>query len=180
MPHPRPPCAGQLEARFASASVTSTTVSTGGRSLSRPPGADEERPRIDRLALPPSPASRAHHHLKVEMRLAPIGVAGRADEADHLAAGETGTLDDPVPIRIEVRVVVDEALGLVGGVDREAALAIAMEPEHPTGIGGEDGRSARCEDVDGAVDTDTPAARRTKVVGHLLRRHARDRYPQPP
>src|SRR4029077_9979695 len=107
-------------------------------------------------------------------------VACRADEADHLAAGEMRSPGDPVPIRIEVRVVVDEALGLVGGVDREAALAIAMEPEHPTGVGGEDGRSARCDDVDRAVDAGRPAAWRTKVVGHLLRRHARDRYHELP
>src|SRR5437762_9610615 len=99
------------------------------------------------------------------MRRAPIGVACRADDADNLAAGETSALDDPVPIRTEVRVVVDEALALVAGVDREAAVAIVMEPDHPTGVGREDGRSARCEDVDGTVDAETQPRGARKVSG---------------
>src|SRR5579864_8966427 len=105
-------------------------------------GAHEERPGVDRLTTPPPPVP-AHHDLEMEMWLPSIGVARRADEADHLTAGETGTPREAAAIRVEVGMVVHDAQGLVGGVYREAALAISMQPEHPTGIGREDGRSAR-------------------------------------
>src|SRR5207244_6549675 len=76
--------------------------------------AREVRSGVDRIAAPPPPVTRAHHHLEVQMRLAPMSVASRADGANHLAADETGVLRKPVPIRIEVGVRVDETFAPVG------------------------------------------------------------------
>src|SRR5947199_5814145 len=45
----------------------------------RPSRAREERSGVDRIAAPPPPVARAHHHLEVQMRLAPMSVASRAD-----------------------------------------------------------------------------------------------------
>src|SRR2546428_5130058 len=78
--------------------------------LSRLSGAREEWPGIDRLAAPPTAIARPTHDLEVEMRLAPIRVTGRADEADHLATRETGAFSNALTIGVEMRVVVDEAL----------------------------------------------------------------------
>src|SRR3989442_13701754 len=61
--------------------------------------AREVRSGVDRIAAPPPPVARAHHHLEVQMRLAPMSVASRAAGANHLAADETGGLRKPVTIR---------------------------------------------------------------------------------
>src|SRR5437016_4976233 len=45
----------------------------------RPSRAREVRSGVDRIAAPPPPVARAHHHLEVQMRLAPMSVASRAD-----------------------------------------------------------------------------------------------------
>src|SRR5213593_3641999 len=45
----------------------------------RPSRAREERSGVDRIAAPPPPVARAHHHLEVQMRLAPMSVPSRAD-----------------------------------------------------------------------------------------------------
>src|SRR3989442_6279927 len=62
----------------------------------RPSRAREVRSGVDRIAAPPPPVARAHHHLEVQMRLAPMSVASRADGANHLAADETGVLRKPL------------------------------------------------------------------------------------
>src|SRR6267378_5251447 len=139
----------------------------------RPSRAREVRSGVDRIAAPPPPVARAHHHLEVQMRLAPMSVASRADGANHLAADETGVLRKPVAIRIQVGVVVDEMFALVGCIYREPTLAVPLQSEHTPIVSGQDRCSAWCGDVDGAVDTGS-AARGSKVVGYSIWRHARD------
>src|SRR5206468_3781028 len=138
----------------------------------RPSRARKVRSGVNRIAAPPPPVARAHHHLEVQMRLAPMSVASRADGANHLAADETGVLRKPVTIRIQVGVVVDEMFALVGCIYREPTLAVPLQSEHTPIVSGQDRCSAWCGDVDGAVDTG-PAARGSKVVGYLIWRHAR-------
>ena len=145
----------------------------------RPSRAREVRSGVDRIAAPPPPVARAHHHLEVQMRLAPMSVASRADGANHLAADETGVLRKPVTIRIQVGVVVDEMLALVGCIYREPTLAVPLQSEHTPIVSGQDRCSAWCGDVDGAVDTGS-AARGSKVVGYLIWRHARDGHHELP
>src|SRR5207253_519060 len=94
-----------------------------------PPAANEERPRVDGLTAEP-PSASAHHHLEMEVPLAPSGISRRPDETDHLRADETAAGRDPPAVRLEVCVVIDEALRGVRGVQRDAALAIATEPKH--------------------------------------------------
>jgi len=76
----------------------------GGAAVSgtsaRAPGAHEVRPRIDRAAAPPAPVSRAQHHLEVQVRLAPVGVAGGAGVPDQLAADEPRALADAVSVGV--------------------------------------------------------------------------------
>ena len=138
----------------------------------RPSRAREVRSGVDRIAAPPPPVARAHHHLEVQMRLAPMSVPSRADGANHLAADETGVLRKPVTIRIQMGVVVDEMFALVGCIYREPTLAVPLQSEHTPIVSGQDRCSAWCGDVDGAVDMGS-AARRSKVVGYLIWRHAR-------
>src|SRR5436189_6084681 len=64
----------------------------------RPSRAREVRSGVDRIAAPPPPVARAHHHLEVQMRLAPMSVPSRADGANHLSADETGVLRKPVSL----------------------------------------------------------------------------------
>jgi hypothetical protein len=109
------------------------------------------------------------------MWLAQISVAGCADEADHLAPGEGSALRKAAAIRFEMSIVVHEALRRVGGVYREPTLAIPLQPENSPVIGGQNRCSARCRDVDGAVDS-TAAAWGSKVGGDLVRRYASDRH----
>src|SRR3989454_4697302 len=138
----------------------------------RPSRAREVRSGVDRIAAPPPPVARAHHHLEVQMRLAPMSVASRADGANHLAADETGVLRKPVTIRSQVGVVVDEMFALVGCIYREPTLAVPLQSEHTPIVSGQDRCSAWCGDVDGAVDMGS-ATRRSKVVGYLIWRDAR-------
>src|SRR2546427_341588 len=145
----------------------------------RPSRAREVWSGVDRIAAPPPPVARAHNHLEVQMRLAPMSVASRADGANHLAADETGVLRKPVTIRIQVGVVVDEMLALVGCIYREPTLAVPLQSEHTPIVGGQDRCTAWCGDVDGAVDTGS-AARGSKVVGYLIWRHARDGHHELP
>lgn len=107
------------------------------------------------------------------MRLAPMGIAGRADEADHLAAGEMSTLRKAAAVCVQVCVVVDEVLASVCRIYRESTLAAPMQSEHAPVVGGQDRCSARCGDVDRAVYP-RAAPRGSKGVGYLIRRHARD------
>src|SRR5438034_8591436 len=145
----------------------------------RPSRAREVRSGVDRIAAPPPPVARAHHHLEVQMQLAPMSVASRADGANHLAAAESGVLRQPVTIRSQVGVVVDEMFALVGCIYREPTLAVPLQSEHPPIVSGQDRCSAWCGDVDGAVDTGS-AARGSKVVGYLIWRHARDGHHELP
>src|SRR5207247_145672 len=145
----------------------------------RPSRAREVRSGVDRIAAPPPPVARAHHHLEVQMRLAPMSVASRADGANHLAADETGVLRKPVTIRSQVGVVVDELFARVGCIYREPTLAVPLQSEHTPIVSGQDRCSAWCGDVDGAVDTGS-AARGSKVVGDLIWRHARDGHHELP
>src|SRR5437870_8598705 len=145
----------------------------------RPSRAREVRSGVDRIAAPPPPVARAHHHLKVQMRLATMSVASRADGANHLAADETGVLRKPVTIRIQVGVVVDEMFALIGCIYREPTLAVPLQSEHTPIVSGQDRCSAWCGDVDGAVETGS-AARGSKVVGYLIWRHARDGHHELP
>src|SRR3989442_8516132 len=135
-----------------------------------PSRAREVRSGVDRIAAPPPPVARAHHHLEVQMRLAPMSVASRADGANHLAADEMGVLRKPVTIRIQMGVVVDEMF--IGCIYREPTLAVPLQSEHTPIVSGQDRCSAWCGDVDGAVETGS-AARGSKVVGYLSWRHAR-------
>src|SRR2546425_4606370 len=137
-----------------------------------PSRAREVRSGVDRIAAPPPPVARAHHHLEVQMRLAPMSVASRADGANHLAADEMGVLRKPVTIRIQMGVVVDEMFALIGCIYREPTLAVPLQSEHTPIVSGQDRCSAWCGDVDGAVETGS-AARGSKVVGYLIWRHAR-------
>src|SRR5437667_12768185 len=65
----------------------------------RPSRAREERSVVDRIAAPPPPVARAHPHLEVQMRLAPMSVPRRADAPSHLAGSEPGVLRQPVTAR---------------------------------------------------------------------------------
>src|SRR5439155_26828441 len=131
----------------------------------------EVRSGVDRIAAPPPSVARAHHHLEVQMRLAPMSVASRADGANHLAAAESGVLRQPVTIRFQVGVGVDEMFALVGCIYRGPHLAVLLQSEHTPVVSGQDRCSAWCGDVDGAVDMGS-AARSSKVVGYLIWRHA--------
>src|SRR5207247_8664661 len=134
---------------------------------------------VDRVAAPPPPVARAHHHLEVQMQVAPMSVARRGEGANHLAAAESGVLRQPVTIRSQVGVVVDEMFALVGCIYREPTLAVPLQSEHTPIVSGQDRCSAWCGDVDGAVDMGS-AARGSNVVGYLIWRHARDGHHELP
>src|SRR5437870_12317412 len=96
----------------------------------RPSRAREVRWGVDRIAAPPPPAARAHHHLEVQMRLAPMSVASPVDGATHLAADEPDVVRNPVTLRIQNGVVVDEMLAFVSCLYHQRPLALPLHSEH--------------------------------------------------
>src|SRR6185436_8385797 len=91
-------------------------------------------------------------------------IARRADEPDDVALRELHALREPVTEAVEVRVVEHPTARGVGGVDREPAGAGAAQAVYLPVGDGDDGSSARREEVDRAMRS--TAARRAERIGH--------------
>src|SRR4051812_36715828 len=94
---------------------------------------------------------RHPHDLKVEMRDVFRCVPRRADESDRVTLRQGHPGYEIVAVMIEVRVVVDDARVGVRRIHRVAAGAVPADAQDSPVVGGEDWRTARRENVDGAM-----------------------------
>src|SRR6185436_20391525 len=115
---------------------------------------------------------RMDHDLEVQMRRPTVRVARAADGAEHIAAGHGRAGAQTHAIRVEVRVVVDEAPVGIDGIDDAAYETVMADGDHEAVVGGDDGGSTRSRDVESAMASQ--AATVAERVGHLVRSDARD------
>ncbi len=133
----------------------------------------QHRRWIDRLALPPIPNVVGARDREVQVRHVGIAVPATPYIAEHITFVQYLAFRQSAGVRIQMRVVVDEALCRAGDVHRQSACLAREQLDRRPVVGGVDWGSARGENVERLVLA-RAATQLVEGVGEFVGRYPAD------